>query len=666
MSKIIQTFWLPNTPKEGLLNEGGFVCPEIHYMSWALSCLQLLKFYPCVELHTNKAGKEILIDVLGLPYTQVHLSLETEFINNLLPCMWAYCKIHTYSLQKEPFLHIDGDVFIWKPFDVALMQSPLIVQNIDEDLQVYKDCLDILEKQASYKPEWMLLPESPIRAYNAGIIGGSNIAFFKEYTDLAFEFYDKNKSQFDAMQKDNKHIHIIPEQYFPYVLSKKNNVKAMVQNDKIVSRGNNEFAHFFEIDKIPFDESYMHVLGNIKKSKMHNDFVNFVLKQEHPEYWQKIIAVFEEKDILSPYMKRQMQMQSDTQEIVLPQTPNPTEDYKHTTFISKLFDLDFEKDKEAVVNNPKLNDLYTFESQIIEFNQKLFLKKNYRTNPFPNYKTETEIFKQKDFEDYYISINPYHEICTTKLEWSKHLATTNKVEIEEMNPFKSVVLLYLDMNYFSNHSVWLNDSVFHFFEKLKASPTKIGELLKSEELQLQDDTDNNVLVLLKKWYSHGMIYLSKSDCIPQESSRIYEEQQINIKKQIGSCLHYIVNFYKVEDYNPLLISQFDAPQKITSLQEIIKVLQELNFEANGVRGTINNLSAITTPAIAQLKLRNYLNLYAIITKVTDNEVTIFNTEIMEEESYSKDYFSTIWNGILILVSPKTPISSHKILDHAKF
>jgi hypothetical protein len=476
MSKIIQTFWLSNTQKEGLLNEGGFVSPEIHYMSWALSCLQLLKFYPEVELHTNTAGKEVLIDLLGLPYTKVHLSLETKFIKNLLPCMWAYCKIHTYSLQKEPFLHIDGDVFIWKPFDVSLMQSPLIVQNIDEDLQVYANCLDILEKEAYYKPDWMLLPESPIRAYNAGIIGGGDIAFFKEYTDLAFEFYDKNKTQFDAMQKYNKHIHIIPEQYLPYILSKNGKLKASVQNEKIVNRGNNEFSHFFEIDKIPFDESYMHVLGNTKKSKMHNDFISFVLKQEHPEYWKRIIAVFEEKNILSSYMERQIQMQNKTQEIVLPQTPNSIEDYKHTTFISKLFNLDFEKDKEAVLSNSKLHDLYIFESQIIEFNQKQFSKNNYSLNPFPNYKAETDIFKQTDYEDYYIFVNPYHEIITTKLEWSKHLATTNKEEINEMNPFKSIVLLYLDMHYFSNNSVWLNDSVFHFFEKLKSNPIKIGEL----------------------------------------------------------------------------------------------------------------------------------------------------------------------------------------------
>jgi hypothetical protein len=73
---FIYTFWNSQKQENPLLNSGGFLAPEIHYMSWAFSCLQLSKFYENVELHTNQQGKEILIDVLELPYSKVHLSLE--------------------------------------------------------------------------------------------------------------------------------------------------------------------------------------------------------------------------------------------------------------------------------------------------------------------------------------------------------------------------------------------------------------------------------------------------------------------------------------------------------------------------------------------------------------------------------------------------------------
>lgn len=652
MPKIIQTFWASKTQENALLNSGGFLCPEIHYMSWSLSCLQLLKFYPEVELHTNTAGKEILIDLLGLPYTKVHLSLETEFMYNLLPNMWAYCKIHTYSIQNQPFLHIDGDVFIWKPFKNSLIQSPLIAQNIDENLQVYEHCLEIIKKQAPFIPEWLRFEKNQIRAYNAGIIGGNNISFFKEFSRLAFEFYDKNNLHFNKLNNDNKNIHIVPEQFLPYVLSRKWNIDVILQNDKIVNPSNGEFNHFFEIDKIPFEESYMHVLGNSKRSKIHNDFVSFVLKQEYPEVWQKIISIYQERNCLSAYIKRQLQMQKYAQKTVLPQAPNSNEDYKNSKFFCKLFDIDFVKNKEDLYSNPKLYDLFLFESKIIEFNQKSFLKSKTKISPFPNYKSVTDVFKQKTYEDYYIHITPCHEIITTKFEWSKYVNTIDKLETEKMTPFKSMVLLYLDMNYYSTNTVWLNDSLFHLFEKLKSSPNKIVDLLNSKELQLNDDSENNILLLLKKWYAYGIIHLSKSNTITQKPSNIYIKQQLNIKKQISSCLNFIINFYQIEDYNPLLISQFDELKKTTSLQEIINILKELNFEANGVRGTINNLSAITPPVITQIKLRGYLKLYVIITKVTDYEVTIYNTELMEEEIYSKEYFSTIWDGILILISQK--------------
>ncbi|MNT87594.1 hypothetical protein D3C86_1737890 [compost metagenome] len=77
-----------------------------------------------------------------------------------------------------------------------------------------------------------------------------------------------------------------------------------------------------------------------------------------------------------------------------------------------------------------------------------------------------------------------------------------------------------------------------------------------------------------------------------------------------------------------------------------------NFEAFGVRGNLDNLNKITVPAIALVKLRDCLNLHVIITKVTETYVTIYNTELKELEEYHKNHFSDIWDGVLILLSPK--------------
>ncbi len=647
MPKIIQTFWIPEIQKNNLLHSGGFLCPEIHYMSWAFSCLQLLKFHGEVTLHTNLAGKKILIDLLELPYTKVYLSLETDFINNLLPSMWAYCKIHTYSIQTEAFLHIDGDVFIWKPFEANLMQAPLIAQNIDGDLDVYKQCLQVIKSKASFVPDWIHDESLENRAYNAGLVGGSNLDFFKEYTQLAFDFYEKNKHHFDDFQKKNKHIHIIPEQFLMYVLSKKRYIDASLQSKKIVESNNGEFSHFFDIDTKPLQDPYMHLLANCKKSKVHNDFVSFILKESYADVWQKIIAVFENNNCLSDYMKRQIAVTSQLQTKTLPQVTTLNDLFKGTKYFCEQFKIDFELGKRLISSNSKLNDLYLFENAVLNFDKKVFDKIDIKTSPFPTYKTETNVFEKHDYKEYQVSITPYHEIIITDFAWNEGLKATTKEALEALNPFRSIALLYLDMHYFSSSYIWLNDSLLYLLEQIKSTPTTIETLLQLQGIQ--HDANNDMLSLLKKWYAYGIIQLSKSDFIKQENTPIYLAHQHNIKTQVSSCLKYLVNFYKKKTFDSKLISQFDNPQKVISLQEIIKTLVALNFEANGVRTNIDNIHKITTPAIALIKLRNQLNMHVIIEEITNNHITIYNPENKKQESYEKSYFSTIWDGILILI-----------------
>lgn len=80
-----------------------------------------------VELYTDKRGYEVLIEKLHLPYTQVHVIYDDSLC---LPQHWAYAKIKTYSLQTEPFLHIDGDMYFPKPISQERENRP------DENLNI--------------------------------------------------------------------------------------------------------------------------------------------------------------------------------------------------------------------------------------------------------------------------------------------------------------------------------------------------------------------------------------------------------------------------------------------------------------------------------------------------------------------------------------------------
>jgi len=107
--KIIQSFWSGN--RTDFKNDFGWYSNKYHWISWILSSNQLSKHHSNLELYTDTFGYEILIKKLDLPYTKVYVVLDE--LNSYNPNLWAISKIKTYELQTEPFLHVDGDVFVW-------------------------------------------------------------------------------------------------------------------------------------------------------------------------------------------------------------------------------------------------------------------------------------------------------------------------------------------------------------------------------------------------------------------------------------------------------------------------------------------------------------------------------------------------------------------------
>ena len=135
--RIVQTFWTAG--QDPLKHSFGWSHPQYNLMSWALSCLSLREHYDDVELYTDSAGYHILIEVLGLPYTKTHVVFD-DF--KCLPHHWALAKIKTYSMQTEPFIHVDGDVYLPQPLPKEIENAPLVAQNREIGTQYYRKMLD--------------------------------------------------------------------------------------------------------------------------------------------------------------------------------------------------------------------------------------------------------------------------------------------------------------------------------------------------------------------------------------------------------------------------------------------------------------------------------------------------------------------------------------------
>ena len=276
--KIIQSFW---TGKHSVVYSFGWLSNKYHYLSWILSCNQLRKYYDEVELFTDSLGYSILIEKLKLPYTKVHIVLDE--LNIYDDNLWALAKIKSYSLMNEPFLHIDGDVFIFEPFDKNLMGSNIITQNIETTSDYYWDMWSKIKPQLNFIPEIMNNYDNQFhnKAYNMGIFGGNEISFIKCYTDASFNFVNKNK---DSLSKINAYnFNIFYEQVLLHELSQEHqiNVNCLINEDI----GDNEYKGFGNFEEVPKERKYLHLLGFYKKQELVCNKMSIYVQKHYPEYY---------------------------------------------------------------------------------------------------------------------------------------------------------------------------------------------------------------------------------------------------------------------------------------------------------------------------------------------------------------------------------------------
>ena len=90
--RIVQTFWTAG--QDPLKCDFGRRHAEYNLMSWALSCICLRMHYDEVALYTDEEGKHVLIDLLNLPYTEVHVVYDRTLG---LSQHWAQAKMRTYA-----------------------------------------------------------------------------------------------------------------------------------------------------------------------------------------------------------------------------------------------------------------------------------------------------------------------------------------------------------------------------------------------------------------------------------------------------------------------------------------------------------------------------------------------------------------------------------------
>lgn len=291
--KFIQTLYIKNH-NSAFKNSFGWAAPAYHLMSWALSCLQLKKLYGNVAMYCNSEAVSLLKNQLGLPYDNYYTSHDD--LNIPHEKLWALPKVFTYSLQKETFLHLDGDVFLFGRLPEELLNSSLISQNVEEATDYYLKTQNELISNFNYFPNCVkndFESNMPIEAVNAGILGGSNISFIKEYCEEAFKYINKNISCLSSVNVDL--FNVFFEQHLFYSLAKEKRLPVEVLIKETIK--DNQYLYLGNFHEVPCKRNYLHLLGQYKRDEQTCRLMAAKLRELYPEYYFRILSLFKKKGI---------------------------------------------------------------------------------------------------------------------------------------------------------------------------------------------------------------------------------------------------------------------------------------------------------------------------------------------------------------------------------
>jgi hypothetical protein len=191
--------------------------PVHHHLAWGLSLRSAREHYPDTVLITDTPGKALLVDKLGLSFA--HVSTELDRLRDADPALWALGKLVAYSVQDEPFVHLDSDVFLWQPLPDRVTSAPVLAQHPEPrdswGPQVVEDAFARASVSLPVAWQWSRSHSGHrFRQANCGILGGINTSFISCYARLALDLaLNPTYSAAWAVITDRQRINFTLEQF---------------------------------------------------------------------------------------------------------------------------------------------------------------------------------------------------------------------------------------------------------------------------------------------------------------------------------------------------------------------------------------------------------------------------------------------------------------------
>lgn len=242
---------------------------------YSLSILYAHLWYDDLELYCDEVSYEILKE---LPIKVVKVDFEQNHT------LWMDSKIKVMELQKRPFIHIDGDVFLQKPIqEFHNLDSPVIVERIESGDQFNPHYQEQVDFFTEYYDEVLRHWKKDLGySLNCGIIGFNDLSLKNDYV----REYKIAKGTFKDIQGDYQYLKdkgyepcVILEQYNLACLLAYRNIEPKVILEQPSLNQNEVFANRL---------GYCHLYGHSKYSQKSK--IQKRLEIAFPYWYNKIIS----------------------------------------------------------------------------------------------------------------------------------------------------------------------------------------------------------------------------------------------------------------------------------------------------------------------------------------------------------------------------------------
>jgi hypothetical protein len=299
--KIIQSLWtkpLLLDVQRGKVS-GGWPSWDHYWASWVLSAWQGHLTHGTVDLVTDRVGAQILIEELQLPFRHVSLALD-DIPREVHPALWAYGKVVAYDEHAkcgDPYMHIDSDVYLWKPLPTRVTNAAIAAQHYEWAPQyppfhdIYNRPRKTMRALMKHLPGAWTPHAEDDHAINMGIFGGNDLDTIAEYCHQVRAFVEHPDNEpgwkliADSGVANVGWSNMLIEQQTAYCVARQRGVPMAMLFEK---------GDMDEIDSVGNDLGYTHVMGYKKKPATDEFIQRFErrARDNYPDAWSRIQAGF--------------------------------------------------------------------------------------------------------------------------------------------------------------------------------------------------------------------------------------------------------------------------------------------------------------------------------------------------------------------------------------